>query len=468
MRKSFTKVVSIIVLAVMLMLSVSSASVKSFSDVPKSYWGYETIMRMAEEGIFKGTTEPVNGVAKFSPEDDMTRAEFITASLRATFTEASDIGNDSKVWWRKYYYFALEEGILIRGELDDGQLDEPMTREEMAMIMVRCVEAMGEKLAQRIKWTQIPDYSEIDTYFKYYVRDCYSYGLLCGIDDDGTFDPKATLTRAEAATVICRLIDKDMRVDINFKGESSGKNDDDVDIPNDDYVDEDEPNNNGNQDDSDGDYRDPFPWEFPGAKKPSQYTWDEFEKLKDFEQEAFFEWFGTAKAFETWMNEAKNTTSDDITYPWDDGGKTPDKYTWDEFEALEDFEKEGFFEWFDTVEAFDIWKDMAEFEAEYGRIPWNHGGKNPDKYSLDEFTALTPELQEMFFEWFESFEAFEKWKEKADFEDKYGEIPWEHGGKTPDKYTLNEFNALSAELQEMFFEWFESADAFEAWMNRVQ
>ncbi len=465
-RKLITQVIVLVILAAMLITAIGAAKITRFSDVPRSYWGYETIMRMTEEGIFKGTTEPVNGVAKFSPEDEMTRAEFITASLRATFTEASEITNDSKVWWRKYYYFALENGILIRGELDDGQLDKPMTREEMSMIMVRCVEEMGEKLSQRIKWNRIPDYHEIDNYFKYYVRDCYSYGLLCGVDDDGTFDPKATLTRAEAATVICRLIDKDMRVDIDFTGTSSGGNkDNNIDKPNEDYEDEtDAPSTSEPEDEP----AEPLPWEIPGAKKPSQYTWAEFEKLEDFEQEAFFEWFGTTKAFEAWMADAKKNPNDEITYPWDDGGKTPDEYTWDEFEALEDYEQEGFYEWFDTVEAFDRWKDIAEFEDKYGRIPWNHGGKNPDRYSLKEFNALSPELQEMFFEWFDSEDGFNAWKEIADFEDKYGEIPWEHGGKKPDRYTLAEFNALSPELQEMFFEWFESDEDFDAWMDSVQ
>jgi len=74
-------------LSLVLTLSLSTvafAADLSFSDVPSSDWAYPTIMRATELGLFKGTsTVDANGVGTFSPDNTMTRAEFITVCLRA-------------------------------------------------------------------------------------------------------------------------------------------------------------------------------------------------------------------------------------------------------------------------------------------------------------------------------------------------------------------------------------------------
>ena len=150
------------VLSLALALFPSAANVTAFSDVPSEFWGYKTIMDMTENGIFKGTEEPVNGIGVFSPDKIMTRAEFITASLRAMFPEeAKDIAVDPAKWWKGYYTFAIDKGIIKSSELGGGELEKAMTRQEMAMVMVRCVTQNGEKLSQRVLISQIPDYSKI-------------------------------------------------------------------------------------------------------------------------------------------------------------------------------------------------------------------------------------------------------------------------------------------------------------------
>ena len=95
-------------------------------------------------------------------------------------------------------------------------------------------------------------------------------------------------------------------------------------------------------------------------------------------------------------------------------------------------------------------------------------GKLPEAYSWAEFTSLSDVLQEQFFEWFASAEDFEAWRGLAQFEDTYGQLPWNHGGKEPDLYTWEEFEALSDAHQEMFYEWFETDESFHAWMDSVR
>lgn len=48
------------------------------------------------------------------------------------------------------------------------------------------------------------------------------------------------------------------------------------------------------------------------------------------------------------------------------------------------------------------------------------------------------------------------------------EKPWENGGKAIEEYTWEEFEGLSGDQQEAFFEAFETVEAFEEWMEMVK
>ena len=54
--------------------------------------------------------------------------------------------------------------------------------------------------------SKIPDYNKISTQYKDSVVKAYSMGLIAGTDSKGTFNPYGTLNRAQASTVIYRLI----------------------------------------------------------------------------------------------------------------------------------------------------------------------------------------------------------------------------------------------------------------------
>ncbi len=225
MKKTYIKIIFLFIVSVLFTLFVvtpfAQNSTISFSDVPKSYWGYSAITEMTKRGLFSGTTEAVNGVGTFEPEAPMTRAAFITVMMRELYPDDIKNAESGSKWWSPYYDIAIENGILKNGELENGKLDQPMTREEMSMVLVRCAKQKGEVVGKLVSDAQIADYSTISEEFKVYVKECFSMGLIGGVDTKGTFSPKGTLNRAAAATVIYRLVDHSQRLKVDLPQEST-------------------------------------------------------------------------------------------------------------------------------------------------------------------------------------------------------------------------------------------------------
>lgn len=215
-KMKYTRLLSLMFCVIILVCActASGASALSFSDVPSSHWGYSAISKMTQRGLFSGTSEPVNGVGTFSPDAPMTRAAFITVMTRELYPNDLNNASSGNKWWSPYYDVALKNGLLNKNDLDKGDLDKAMTREEMAMVLVRSAAQKGEKAGVTVSDSKISDIGSVGAEYKSYVKECFSLGLIGGTDSKGTFSPKGTLNRAAAATVIYRLIDPSARLKV--------------------------------------------------------------------------------------------------------------------------------------------------------------------------------------------------------------------------------------------------------------
>ena len=229
------------------------------------------------------------------------------------------------------------------------------------------------------------------------------------------------------------------------------------------------------------------PWGSAG-KPIEEYTWKEYLEWDGEQQEAFYEAFASAEAFDDWLNRVNPDENQYVAEtvvvekPWENGGKAVEQYTWAEFIALTGAQQEAFFEAFASADAFAAWKDSVNPEkteqeqaSAQEKMPWESGGKAIEEYTWEEFEALTGAQQEAFFEAFVSAEAFAAWKnrvnpEKTEQEQEPAQekMPWESDGKAIEEYTWEDFEALNGEQQEAFFEAFETVEAFETWMKKAQ
>lgn len=197
-----------------LMATPAFATETTFTDVPESHWAYSTISAAVDAGLFKGTSETT-----FDPDSSITRAEFITVIMRAVASDV-DISATTEDWWSGSYYAAIDIGILEEYNPSSGanyyyhQMTDDMSRQEMATALANAMTYTGETLKDDISSSRIPDFADLTTSHRAGVLLAYSNGLLAGVDDKGNFAPRDTLTRAQACTVLMRLIDANQRISI--------------------------------------------------------------------------------------------------------------------------------------------------------------------------------------------------------------------------------------------------------------
>ncbi len=216
MKRNLSYLLCLVFSALLIFGISAAAETITFSDVAEEHWAYQSIMSMTEKGLVKGTTEPKDGIAEFSPDKTMTRAEFITLVTRMLYPDEINNAKPGDKWWTPYYSVAIEKALLNSNDFNNGNIDKDITRQEMAMVMVRAAYQQGEEINKLVSTDKIADYDTIDNKYKDYVRESFSLGLICGVDSKGTFMPKDTLNRAAAATVAYRLIEKSTRIDVDF------------------------------------------------------------------------------------------------------------------------------------------------------------------------------------------------------------------------------------------------------------
>lgn len=174
-----------------------------FADVEK-HWAKENITKLYDMGIVKGDAE-----GNFNPNNKITRAEFTAMIVRMlnldelTYIRMFD-DVKTKDWYAKAIQTAVSNG-LVKGDGDNFRPNDSITRQEMAIIAMSAYELkMGEISADKIDCEDVDD---INSWAIDAVSKAYTAGIING-KGDNKFEPKTNTTRAEAATVIIRIVDK--------------------------------------------------------------------------------------------------------------------------------------------------------------------------------------------------------------------------------------------------------------------
>ncbi|WP_334076222.1 S-layer homology domain-containing protein [Paenibacillus sp. A14] len=181
---------------------------KKFSDM-NGHWAYDDVELMANKLILQGVTPE-----KFDPNRPITRSEFVALIVRGLgLQEDSESEPFSDVtandWHAGSIGAAIKAGLVQGNENSEFLPNAPITREEIALIAEKALEYVkgtGEREGSNAPY--LPAYKDEGTVSlcaKSAMNQAINQGLIQGKSTD-TLAPKEHATRAEAASVIKRLL----------------------------------------------------------------------------------------------------------------------------------------------------------------------------------------------------------------------------------------------------------------------
>lgn len=173
-----------------------------YKDVASTHWAYDNISRLSESGLLTGYPD-----GTFLPSKDVTYGEFLKMALLCSGKKDPGKTFENKAglhWASPYYEEGLSKGYYTKHRIGLESLAYPIPRGDMSLVLS---EMLGD-------W-DIKDYPKIQNKItdvdyrnphEYHIVKIYAAGILTGYPD-GSFRPKGTLNRAEAAAVITRFME---------------------------------------------------------------------------------------------------------------------------------------------------------------------------------------------------------------------------------------------------------------------
>ena len=179
----------------------------SYEDI-RGHWAQKDIIDLEKRGIVTAKTGN-----NFRPDDRITRAEFAEFVVKGLGIEIKAYEGslkDVRTTTNKSLYIeaAYREGIVRgmgNGSYEPGRL---ITREEISVMVIRAFEKKGNKeLLKDLPELSFADKGLVSRWATQDVRAASKLGIIRGRNGN-RFVPKDNATRAEAATMIKRLLEK--------------------------------------------------------------------------------------------------------------------------------------------------------------------------------------------------------------------------------------------------------------------
>ena len=189
----------------------------TFTDVNADSWYVPYAAAVYEYGLMEGRGEGV-----FVPDGSITVAELLTLSARLHSTyenggsAVSFVRSEAGANWFDPYLAYLEETELLPFTLSDYHI--PATRAQMACIFAATLpqEWYDERNAQLVTDAYLSRgfITDVDEYTPYQQEILWMYrkGIHVGAEDTGIFFPASTVTRAEVAALLTRMVEPELRL----------------------------------------------------------------------------------------------------------------------------------------------------------------------------------------------------------------------------------------------------------------
>lgn len=180
---------------------ISPAITDRFSDLDSVPWAQEAIRELADKGVISG-----KGNGLFAPNDEVTRQEFVKMLVGAFALQSENaicsFDDVSADWAKQSVAVAAALNIVNGMNAETFAPEAKITREDGAVMLARTAAVIGTALKEDN--VQFADDTQIADYAKTGVYGLSGAGVISG-KGNNMFDPKATMTRAEAVKMIYGL-----------------------------------------------------------------------------------------------------------------------------------------------------------------------------------------------------------------------------------------------------------------------
>ena len=180
--------------------------VGSFTDVRTNNWFAGAVEYVVNNGLFSGVSD-----TSFAPNDPVTRGMLVTVLWRAagepsaSASAFADVPADA--WYAKAVAWANVNGIVQGYDASTFAPDDRITREQLAAIFQRYAGFKGMETSGRGDLSQFGDTGALSNWAQEGVSWAVGAGLISG-KGDGVLDPQGATTRAEAAVILQRFLEK--------------------------------------------------------------------------------------------------------------------------------------------------------------------------------------------------------------------------------------------------------------------
>lgn len=174
----------------------SMANDNPYTDIDNYDWAHDAIIGLTNAGIVNGM-----GDNEFNPAGNVTREQFCKMVVQLFGVSASEAETDfvdvnKNAWYAPYISAAVQAGY-VQGQSDEYfGIGEVIMRQDMATILYRASGLSGDGTV-----LDFTDTNNIASYAADAVSELVGLGVMNGYSD-GSFKPRGSATRAEAAKVI--------------------------------------------------------------------------------------------------------------------------------------------------------------------------------------------------------------------------------------------------------------------------
>lgn len=177
-----------------------------FWDVPKDHWAFAYISELVDKNVLAGYED-----GSYRPEETVTRAEWSKMMVVASGKQEVRLENNGAYAvdynandWYYGYVNAVVDYMNFYNESDGVYFkpDQAVSREDVTVSLVKLKGYDTENVDYSVIMS-FNDHDSISNSIKKYVAVGVEKGLISGYEDN-TFRGQDTLTRAEAATLLCR------------------------------------------------------------------------------------------------------------------------------------------------------------------------------------------------------------------------------------------------------------------------